>query len=51
MEQNIRLLQGEFENLVQGEAFWQGFEELASEYGTSLPRKSINTCGTSIDSR
>ena len=38
-EENARLLRGEFENLVQGEAFREGFNELALEYETSLPRK------------
>jgi hypothetical protein len=37
-EENARTLRGEFENLVQGEAFQDGFEELALEYGTFLPR-------------
>jgi hypothetical protein len=40
-EENARILQVEYENLVQGEAFREGFEELALEYGMSLPSKSI----------
>lgn len=42
-EENARLLWGEFENLVQDEAFWEGFNELALEYETSLPCKSNNS--------
>ena len=51
-EENAHLLQGEFENPVQGEAFWEGFNELALEYKTSLPCKSINDseCDASPDS-
>lgn len=36
-EDNARILQTEYENLVQGEAFREGFEELALEYKTPLP--------------
>jgi hypothetical protein len=38
-EENTRILQTEYENLVQGEAFRKGFEELALEYNTPLPSK------------
>ncbi|KAM6501725.1 hypothetical protein JOM56_001702, partial [Amanita muscaria] len=41
-EENARVLQVEYENLVQGEAFREGFEELALEYGTSLPKFRFN---------
>ena len=34
---NASILEAEFENLVQGEAFRSGFEDLAQEYETSLP--------------
>lgn len=37
--ENACVLRAEFENLVQGEAFRSGFEDLAREYGTSLPSK------------
>lgn len=40
-EENARVLQVEYENLVQGEAFREGFEELALEYNTSLPSEYI----------
>jgi hypothetical protein len=40
-EENARLLRVEYENLVQGEAFPEGFEELALEYNTSLPSKYL----------
>ena len=35
--ENASILEAEFENLVQGEAFRSSFEDLAQEYGTSLP--------------
>ena len=38
-EENTHGLQAEYENLVQGEAFHEGFEESALEYNTSLPSK------------
>ena len=38
-EENARILRMEYENLVQGEAFREGFEELAREYKTPLPSK------------
>lgn len=40
-DENAHVLQVEYENLVQGEAFREGFEELALEYSTSLPSKCI----------
>jgi len=42
-EENSRLLRVEYENLVQGEVFREGFEELASEYNTPLPSKLISS--------
>ena len=39
--ENASVLEAEFENLVQGEAFRSGFEALAQEYGTSLPSKQL----------
>ena len=41
--ENACILEAEFENLVQGEAFRSGFEDLAQEYGTSLPSKQLAT--------
>jgi hypothetical protein len=41
--ENSRVLEAEFENLVQGEEFRGGFEALAREYGTSLPSKRLAT--------
>jgi hypothetical protein len=41
--ENTCVLEAEFENLVQGEAFRGGFEELAREYETSLPSKLLNS--------
>jgi len=41
-EENARVLQVEYENLVQGEAFREGFEELTLEYNTSLPKFRFN---------
>ncbi|KAF8811671.1 hypothetical protein BYT27DRAFT_7088937 [Phlegmacium glaucopus] len=41
-EENACVLQVEYENLVQGEAFREGFEELALEYSTSLPKFRFN---------
>ena len=40
-EENACVLRAEYENLVQGEAFHEGFEELAPEYNTSLPSKFV----------
>ena len=40
-DENAAMLKAEFENLVQGETFRKGFEELAKEYNTSLPCKPI----------
>jgi len=49
-EENARILQTEYENLVQGEAFREGFEELALEYKTPLPSKylpfSVQICSS-----
>jgi hypothetical protein len=39
--ENSSVLEAEFENLVQGEEFRSGFEDLAREYGTSLPSKQL----------
>lgn len=39
--ENSCVLKAEFENLVQGEAFRSSFEDLAQEYGTSLPSKRL----------
>jgi hypothetical protein len=38
-EENAHILETEYENLVHGEAFREGFEELAAEYNTPLPSK------------
>jgi hypothetical protein len=38
-EKNAWILEAEFENMVQGEVFQSGFENLALEYETSLPSK------------
>ena len=35
--ENRRILRAEFENLVQGELFQKGFEDLGLEYLVSLP--------------
>jgi len=42
-EENGHLLRVEYENLVQGEVFRQGFEELAAEYSTPLPSKLMSS--------
>ena len=44
-DENARILQTEYENLVQGEAFREGFEGLALEYKTSLPSKHFTYSG------
>jgi hypothetical protein len=41
--ENASVLKAEFENLVQGEAFRSGFEDLALEHETSLPSKMLNS--------
>jgi len=41
-KENAHILQTEYENLVQGEAFREGFEELALEYSTPLPKFYFN---------
>jgi len=42
-EENGHILRVEYENLVQGEVFHKGFEELALEYNMSLPSKLITS--------